>query len=121
MSRNYKAKETVLVLTVGLIVLFLVFKSRVFVYCALVIGLLGVLSTWVSGKIDWVWGRLAHVLGWVSNTVLLTVIYFFVITPVAVIRRMRKRDGLTRFDAGAKSNFVERGHTFEKKDLENTW
>jgi len=121
MSRNYKSKETVLVITVGLIVLFLVFKSRVFVYCALVIGLAGVLSTWLSEKIDWAWGKLSWLLGEISNRVLLTVIYFLVITPVAVIRRMLKRDGLTRFDPAARSNFVEREHTFQKKDLENTW
>ena len=120
MSRNYKAKETVLVITVGLIILFLVFKSRVFVYCAVAIGLAGVLSAWLSEKIDWIWGKLAWLLGLVTNTALLTVIYFLVITPVAVIRRMRKR-GLTRFDAAATSNFVVREHGFGKKDMENTW
>jgi hypothetical protein len=57
--KNYKSKETVLVITVGCIVLYLVFKNRVFLYCALVIGLAGVLSFYLSEKIDWVWGKLS--------------------------------------------------------------
>jgi hypothetical protein len=121
MSRTHKAKESGLVITVWLFVLFLVFKARVLVYCALFVGLAGVLSAWLSEKIDWAWGKLDWLLGEISNRVLLTVIYFLVITPVALVRRMRKRDRLTRFEGGATSNFVVREHTFQKKDLENTW
>ena len=120
-SNPYKAKETVLVITVGCIVLYLVFKSRVFLYCALVIGLAGVLSLYLSEKIDWVWGKLSFIMGEISNRVLLTIIFLLVVTPVGLIRRLRKKNSLTYFDKGATSNFSSRNHTFNKKDLENTW
>ncbi len=121
MSPNYKAKETVLVITVGCIMLHLVFKSRVFLYCALVIGLTGIFSSYLSEKIDWVWSKLSFVLGEISNRVLLTIIYLLVVTPVALIRRLWKKNSLTHFDRAASSNFSERDHQFSKKDLENTW
>jgi hypothetical protein len=119
--KNYKAKETVLVITVGCIVLYLVFKSRAFLYCALVIGLAGVLSFYLSEKIDWVWGKLSFIMGEISNRVLLTIIFLLVVTPVGLIRRLRKKNSLTYFDKDATSNFSGRDHTFSKKDLENTW
>ena len=121
MSPNYKAKETVLVITVGCIILYLVFKSKVFLYCALVIGLAGILSLYLSEKIDWVWGKLSFIMGEISNRVLLTIIFLLVVTPVGLIRRLRKKNSLTYFDKNATSNFTGRNHTFSKKDLENTW
>src|ERR1700760_3855980 len=121
MAKNYKAKESVLVITVGFIFLYLVFKIRVFLYCALGVGLAGVLSFYLSEKIDWVWGKLSWLLGEISNRVLLTIVFLVVVTPMAIFRRLRKKNGLRRFDAGAKSNFSDREHVFVRKDLENTW
>ena len=120
-SNPYKAKETVLVITVGCIILYLVFKNKVFLYCALVIGLAGVLSLYLSEKIDWVWGKLSFIMAEISNRVLLTIIFLLVVTPVGLIRRLRKKNSLTYFDKNATSNFTGRNHTFSKKDLENTW
>ncbi len=120
-SNPYKAKETVLVITVGCIILHLVFKNKVFLYCALFIGLAGILSLYLSEKIDWVWGKLSTIMGEISNRVLLTIIYLLVVTPVALIRRLWKKNSLTHFDGAAGSNFSERDHQFSKKDLENTW
>jgi hypothetical protein len=120
-SKNYQAKETVLVITVGFLVLDVVFKKPVFLDIALVIGLAGVLSFYLSEKIHWVWNKLSLVLGAVSNRVLLGIVFFLVVTPMALIRRMRGKDGLRRFDARATSNFSRREQVFEKKDLEKVW
>jgi len=57
----------------------------------------------------------------ISNRVLLTIIFLLVVTPVGLIRRLRKKNSLTYFDKNATSNFTGRNHTFSKKDLENTW
>ena len=120
-SKNYQAKETMLVITVGFLVLYFVFKKVVFVDLALGFGLVGVLSFYLSEKIDLVWGWLSAVLGKVSNTVLLGVVFFVVVTPVGVIRRLAKKGRMKRFEPGAGSNFTSRDHWFEAKDLENTW
>ena len=121
MPKNYQAKETVLVITVGMLVLYLAFRKPVFLYCALGIGLAGVFSFYLSEKIHWVWNKLSLLLGAVSNRVLLGLVFFVVLTPMAVIRRLGKKDKLRRYDQRATSNFSPREHVFEKKDLENTW
>ena len=108
-------------ITVGFLVLYFVFKKVVFFDAALIVGLIGVFSFYLSEKIDLMWGWLSRVMGTVSNTVLLTVVFFLVLTPMALIRRLRGKDGLRRFDATATSNFSRREQVFEKKDLENTW
>ncbi len=121
MSKNYKSKETVLVITVGFVVLYLVFKNKLFLYLALTVGLAGVFSFYLSEKIDWAWRKLSWGLGEISNRVLLTVVFFLVLTPVGLIRRMRKKNRMSFFDEKATSNFSDRDHLFRGKDLENTW
>lgn len=121
MAKNYRSKETVLVITVGLLVVYLASRNRVWLYCALGIGLAGVFSFYLSEKIHWAWNQLSLLLAAVSNRLLLGIVFFVVLTPMAVIRRLGKKGGLRRFDGKARSNFSRRGHVFEKKDLENTW
>jgi hypothetical protein len=135
MAKNYKPKETVLVITVGLLVLYILFKNRAFLYCSVGIGLAGVLSFYLSEKIDWVWNKLSVILGAVSNRILLALLFFLVVTPVGLIRRIRRKKRLTYFDKDMVSNFSEpgeatepgdeegtgRGWVFEKKDMEKMW
>src|ERR1700744_5977378 len=121
MPKNYQAKETMLVITVGLLVLYVVLRRPVLLYCALGMGIIGVLSFYLSEKIHWAWNKLSLLLGAVSNRVLLGLVFFLVLTPMAVIRRLGKKDRLRRYDRSATSNFSVREHVFEKKDLENTW
>jgi len=116
-----RAKETVLVITVGFMVLYLVFRSKIFIDISLAIGAAGILSNYLSERIDWVWSKLSAVLAVVSNTVLLTLVFILVLTPMAVVRRLRRKDAMTRFDPSAASNFVARDHRFVPKDLEQTW
>jgi hypothetical protein len=121
MPKNYQAKETVLVITVGLLVAYVVWRKNGFLYCALGVGLAGVCSFYLSEKIHWGWNKLSLLLGAVSNRVLLGVVFFLVLTPMALVRRLRKKDGLRRSDPGATSNFSRREKVFEKKDLEQVW
>ena len=121
MSAQNKSKETVLVITVGFLALYMVYRLRIFLTLSLVIGLAGILSSWLSGQIDFFWNKLSFLLGKVSNGILLTVIFFLVLTPVGLFRRLLGKGGMTRVPEGLRSNFTQRDHSFTKKDLENTW
>ena len=121
MTGNEKARETVLVITVGCVVLYLVFKRIGFLYAAVALGLAGLFLPAVSRKIDWLWTGLSQVLGKISNTLLLSIVYLLVVTPVGLVRRWRGKDRMRRFDPKATSNFSDRDHDFAAKDLEKTW
>ena len=112
-----KSKETILVITTGFLAIGLLSHRPLFLYIALAIGVIGILSTWASNKIDWFWTKLSLVLGMISNTILLTLVFILVILPVGLLRRKR----MFRFDPGKTSNLVARDHTFGKEDMEHTW
>ena len=120
MKQKNKPTETMLVLTMACLVLYVVFHVKAGLWLCFGFGGVGIFSGYLSRQIDWVWTRVGQGLGWISNGVLLSVVYLFVVVPVAVIRRMRGKERLTRFDEKADSNFVTRDHVFSGADLERT-
>jgi hypothetical protein len=99
----------------------LIFKKNAFLYSALIIGLAGILSFYVSEKIDLVWSKLSQILATGSNYILLTVIFLVVVTPAAMLRRLFGKNKFWGVNKNAQSNFSDRNHTFEKIDMEKLW
>ncbi|MCZ6672606.1 MAG: SxtJ family membrane protein [Verrucomicrobia bacterium] len=55
------------------------------------------------------WMKLAFLLGWVNSRILLSVIFFFLFTPIALVTRIFGRDALgRRLDRNAISYWIER-------------
>jgi len=121
MKTRNKSIETMLVLAMACLAAYVVWHVRTALYLSFGFGLVGILSPWTSRQIARVWTGLTRLLGRISNAVLLSVVYWLVVVPVAVLRRMRKKDRLTNFDPAAGSSFISRDHLFTKEDLEKMW
>lgn len=121
MNKDYKSKESVLVITVGFLVVYILLKAKMALYISLAVGLAGVFSFYLAEKIDWCWNKLSKLLGAINNYVLLTILFFLVLTPMGLIRRLLKKPSLGGIEKGGKSSFTDRDHRYTAKDLENTW
>lgn len=121
MNRREKPIETMLVLAMGCLLANVVFHWKAALWLSFAFGGIGIFSGYLSERIAWVWMRLARMLGWISNGVLLSVVFLVFVMPVAFFRRILKKDRMTRFDKAATSNFVKRDHLFAREDMEKTW
>lgn len=87
------------------------------------LGLLaaGLLSAKLAALLAAAWLAFGEALGNFNSKIILTLIYWLVLTPTALLYRAVKKDplGLARQDGG--SYFHDRAHTFTKGDLENGW
>ena len=65
------------------------------------------------------WFGFSHLLGTIMTKLLLTVIFYLVVAPVSIIRKLMKKDGmnLKRFKSSTKSVWMDREHEITKKDL----
>ena len=70
-----------------------------------------------------VWLGAAHAIGAVTSTVLMSIVFALVVTPVGVCRRLMGKDGLRlrAFKANDASVMVPRNHAFEARDLERPY
>ena len=62
------------------------------------------------------WMRLAVLLGHVNSRVLLTLVYYLVVTPYGVVTRLVGRDPLRRRGAAQESYWVERKATRQTRE-----
>ena len=70
-----------------------------------------------------VWLSLSHLLGSVVSKVLLSVVYFLIVTPVGVLRRLMGKDTLQLkvFKKDSASVFTERNHLYTGDDIDKPY
>jgi predicted membrane protein len=123
--KREKTIETMLVITVGMLVLYFVFREKVwgeyFLIISLIMGLIGVFSNFLSEQVAWVWGKIAHILGTFNSYVLLSAVFFIILTPVAFLFRLTRKDNLKLKAQKSGTVYEERNHLYVAKDLENVW
>ena len=123
--KREKTIETMLVITVGMMVLHFVFKEKTgesyFLTASLIFGLIGVFSNFLSEQVSWVWGKIAHILGTFNSYVLLSIVFFIFLTPVAFLYKLTRKDTLRLKVQKNGTVYEERNHLYVPKDLENVW
>jgi uncharacterized membrane protein len=70
-----------------------------------------------------IWFWLSGVLSAIGSRVLLTMVFFIVVTPVGVVRRILNKDNLKtdQFKKSKKSVMIERDHLYTEGDFTNTF
>lgn len=112
--------KTQLVIVTGLLVIGAIFQDETFAYASLIIGVLSLVIPEAGDYIVWVWYKIAEGLGWFNSRILLSLIYFIIVTPVGILFRLFGNDPLLLKDKkGSMFHFKE--HTYKKEDLENPW
>jgi Saxitoxin biosynthesis operon protein SxtJ len=113
--------EAMLVIATGLLVLHLVFKWPALLYAAVIVGLVGVFSDLLSRQVTWLWFKLAEGLGWVNSRILLAVVFFGVLLPVALLARLFGKNAMRHQREPGASYFTERNHRYTADDLRHPW
>jgi len=114
------AQATVLVICTGLLVLSVLCAWPWAVYAALVLGLLGIISNSFSTAVAALWMTVARLLNRVVSSVLLGVVFYLVLLPVALVARRFTKDPLMLSRKHA-TYFVKIDKVIDKKDLEKPW
>lgn len=112
--------KTILVIVTGLLALAWIFDIPILGRISLAIGAISVFIPAAARAIEWGWLKLALALGWINSRILLSVIYFAFLLPIAWVSRLFTKDPLALKNKRA-SLFVTRDHLYTGKDLENIW
>lgn len=116
-----QVRQSVLVITVGCALLYFIMNWRLAAVMAVFTGISGLfippLARWITeGWLAW-----ARILGWINTRIILTIVFFLVLTPLALLRRLFQRSPMRTLDRSAASHWTVREHTFSSADLEKPW
>lgn len=79
--------KTVLTISIGFGIIFLLSDLRWCIYTSLTIGILGLSSNKIAEFIDFLWMKLAKVLSYIIPNILLSVIFYVFLFPLSILSR----------------------------------
>jgi Saxitoxin biosynthesis operon protein SxtJ len=118
-----QSRDTGMAMVLLLLILFVSRKREGYLFAALGLHVLNMIVPQIFRPVAVLWLWLSHVLGTVSSKVMLSIIFFGVVTPMGLLRRLLGRDSLKlhAFKAGEESVLVVRNHTFSAGDLKRPY
>ena len=117
-SNNYLV---ILTIVTGLMGCYFIFKIDTLLFVALGVAIVSILSSYLAEKIVWIWDKIALVLGTINSKILLSVIFYIFVVPIALISRVFKKGNALLLKKQNESYYKVRDHLYTKKDLEEVF
>ena len=120
---NKEVYTTVIVLALAAFALKFFFHVRYADYVGVGFLLTGIIFYGLAKWITIGWLKFAELLGTINSKILLSVIFFCILFPVAMLQRLFKKDALqkNKLPGSAHSYFHSRNHTYRADDFKNTF
>ena len=109
-----------LVIVTGLILMYFIFHSVYWLYAAAGIGVIVLMFPYAGDLIVKGWFKISEILGWINSRVLLSLIFYVFLVPVAFFTRFFSKNPLSLKNT-QPTLYETRDHKYVKRDLENTW
>ncbi|GAA4464591.1 hypothetical protein GCM10023189_44090 [Nibrella saemangeumensis] len=120
MNTTEKVKAQLVIVT-GLLVLYFIFKSVWLLYAAVAVGVVSLAIPILGDFLVRVWFKLAEILGAINGKIILSLLFYVFLFPIAVLYRLTTKNPMAVKRSDAKSMYAERNHTYTKEDMEHTW
>lgn len=118
-SQVYSA---ILAIAAGLLAVHYLFKITYLDYAAFAVLVLALISYPLAALIAKGWLKLAEWLGLVNSKILLTVLFFLFLLPIALLYRLLTKDKLQlKRKLKEQSYFITRNHEYKATDLDKNW
>ena len=98
-------------------------SSQRFLALAIVLMIVNMIVPSLFKPFARIWFGLSHILGAIMSRLILSLIFFLLVTPVGLVRRMMGKDSLKlrNWKNGNESVFVVRDITFSKDNIEKPY
>jgi len=118
-----QSKDTGMAMVLLLLLASAAFKRQALITAAMIALIVDMTVPRLYRPVAVLWLGLSHLLGTVVSKILLTLVFFGVVTPIGLARKLLGVDSLKLkdFKSGENSVMVIRNHTFTGKDIEKPY
>lgn len=118
-----QASDTGMAMVLILLLLGFFFEDQTFYIWAIPALVINMVFPMFYYPLAFIWLGFAHLLGMIVSRVILTIIYFILVFPVGLFRRLLGKDilQLSGFKKSKTSVMVTRNHIFESTDVEKPY
>jgi hypothetical protein len=119
--KREKYFETLITISTGFLIFYLIFEIKTFLFVAVGLGLIAIFWGKAAEKISWLWLKLGEGMGFVSSKIILSFIFFVILFPIARLSKLFTKDYLLLKGKNLKSTFFEVNRKYHPKDFEKMW
>lgn len=116
-----KSHTTILSIVFGFVIINLFIGSPIITYALIAIMAASLISKNLSDFIEKLWNGLALVLSYIVPNILLTIVFYLVLTPLSFLAKIFKSDSDYILRNNTESLFKDSQKTFDKKSFERAW
>ena len=115
-------QETLNILAIAGLILHMVFASKGFLFLTLLFLILNTFKNRLADRIADLWMGFSHLLGEVMSRVILSLIFFLFLTPLACMVRLFHPALGAHFKTKKEGSYFEEcGSPYTKEDFKNLW
>ena len=118
---NKKSKDTGMVVVLLLLILGHLLKLPLLYTIAIPVLIITIVLLVVFKPLAFIWFGLALLLGFIMSRIILSLIFFILVFPTGLIRKLLGKDSLSLklWKKGKESVFKKREYTFVSEDIKN--
>ena len=116
-----KSRQSVGVIVAGFLIIAYKWEVDYLLYTAILLGVLALISKKIADYIHWAWMKLAWILSMIFPPILLSIIFYFILTPIAFLFRIINRSDTLLLKQKLETTFRSRNMRIEREDFEKTW
>jgi hypothetical protein len=113
--------KTVLVITVGMLVLYFVTDVKWLLIVSLIVGLTGLISPYLAKRIDFLWMKLAWILSLIVPNIILSIVFYLFLTPIALLSRLFGPSDPINLKNSTDTLFKDYKKAVDKASFEKPW
>ena len=112
---------TILTIVFGLLFFNYFFDNEIIFYVCLFLSGIGVLSRKLSIITENIWFRLSYILSQIVPNILLSIIFFLILTPIALLSKLFNSQTNFNSKNNQKSIFIDQKKSFDKNSFTRAW
>ena len=118
-----QSRDTGMAMVLLLLIVFVARKREGYLFGAIALHVVNMTVPQIYRPIAVLWLGLSDLLGAVVSKILLSIVFFVIVTPIGILRRLAGKDSLKlrAFKASKDSVMLGRNHTFIGRDLEKPY
>lgn len=119
---KHNSSKTILTIVGGLLIIHLLTQIKLWLTIALVLAIIGILSNYLSQKIEFLWKKLSWILSLIIPNILLGLLFYLFLFPIALISKLFGQKDPLFLKNGRPSTYRVRKQTgFGKESFEKMW
>ncbi len=118
-----QSQDTGMAIVLLTLLIYLKTKHNAWLYSAMILHVVNMVVPRIYAPIAVLWLGFSTVLGTVMSKILLSILFFGLVTPIGTLRRFFGKDSLKlrAFKAGEESVMIVRNHLFVARDIEKPY